>query len=93
MANLQQEFGAQNFHFIGLDFYVDNAKLKYPKYIEWVAGYALDTIPQVKPDLIFASSTFMLMTPSELENYVKIFKENGCSDIIISDPFWGPDFD
>ena len=44
MANLQQDFGAQNFHFIGLDFYVDNAKLKYPIYIEWVAGYALDTI-------------------------------------------------
>lgn len=41
----------------------------------------------MKPDLVF-SSTWVIFTLSELDNYIKTLKDNGCKDIMISEPFW-----
>ena len=74
--------------YIGCDFILKNAKESYPNNIEWIEGYALNLIPQIKPDLVFSSSTWVIFTPSELDNYLKSLNDNGCKDIFISEPFW-----
>jgi len=88
IAHLAQKYPGKKY--VGIDFSVATASKKWnlPN-LSFVAGYAADLLKTIEPpDLVFASSTFLLFTPLELENYAKIMSERGVSKVILSEPQW-----
>ena len=54
-------------------------------------GYALELLESkaLQPDVIFTSSTSCLFNPKEFDIYLRLFKENAVSHIMINEPMWG----
>ncbi len=76
-------------HFTGIDFSVKHAaELHSANNLTFLKGYALDLLEagQVKGDLLFASSTFVLFTPAELRRYLRAIVAAGFTDICLSEP-------
>jgi SAM-dependent methyltransferase len=74
---------------VGVDFDISVAKNKYTRYnLRFIEFYILDDLENggIHPDIIFASSTFTVVTPAELVRYAKALKSNGVRSVIISDP-------
>lgn len=73
--------------FIGCDLSVKNAAAKHrlPN-LSFVKGYALDLLRDrtLAPDTVFASSTFCVFTPKELQGYLDAMR--GVRRLIVSDP-------
>lgn len=79
-----------NTNFIGIDLNTDNAEKKHnmPN-LNFIKGYALDLLESGAlndVDIIFASSTFVVFTPLELENYFKAMKASHLKKLIVSEP-------
>lgn len=76
-----------NVRFIGVDLSIKNAREKhnFPN-LEFVSGYALDLLArgQIKADIVFGTSTFVVFAPLELRGYFAAMKS--ASRVIISDP-------
>jgi hypothetical protein len=72
--------------FTGIDFNVDNANRQpdRPGNVRFVAGYALELLPDLKPDLLYMSSTTVVFTPREVQIYFSM----GIPNIVISEPTW-----
>jgi hypothetical protein len=74
-------------HFIGADLSTKNASGKHnlPN-LEFVSGYALDLLAQgqIKADVVFGTSTFVVFAPLELRAYLAAMKS--AKRVIISDP-------
>lgn len=73
--------------FVGCDLSVKNAAAKHrlPN-LSFVKGYALDLLRDrsLAPDAVFASSTFCVFTPGELQAYLDAMR--GVRRLIVSDP-------
>ena len=73
--------------FVGCDLSVKNAagKHRVPN-LSFVKGYALDLLQDrtLSPDMVFASSTFCVFTPKELQAYLDAMR--GVGRLIVSDP-------
>lgn len=73
--------------FVGCDLSVTNAAAKHrlPN-LSFVKGYALDLLREgrIAPDAVFASSTFCVFTPKELQAYLDAMR--GVRRLIVSDP-------
>jgi SAM-dependent methyltransferase len=73
--------------FVGCDLSVKNAagKHRVPN-LSFVKGYALDLLQDrtLSPDMVFASSTFCVFTPKELQAYLDAMR--GIGRLIVSDP-------
>lgn len=78
--------------FIGVDFSIRTAKEKYSDInnLAFIKGYAMDLLEKenLGGDVIFASSTFCLFTPLELQNYLLFLKKNGFKKIFLNEPSW-----
>jgi len=79
--------------FIGVDLAVTTAESKQPERdnVEWVGGYALDLLEQdrLRADLVFASSTFVVLSPPELRRYVRALRQAGTRWVVLNEPTWG----
>jgi hypothetical protein len=79
-----------NTNFIGIDVNTDNAGKKHNmQNLNFIRGYALDLLESGAlndVDIIFASSTFVVFTPLELENYFKAMKASRIKKLIVSEP-------
>lgn len=77
--------------FIGIDFSVKNASLKHNyRNLTFIKGYALEKLKEgLKGDLVFGTSTFIVMTPLMIPEYFGQFYKNGIRYICISDPCFG----
>ena len=49
-------------------------------------------VQKMEPELVFSSSTWVIFTPSELDNYLQSLKEIRCKDIFISEPTWSTNY-
>jgi hypothetical protein len=87
LALLAAEFpGTQ---FVGVDLNVDYAKRTHHlRNLRFLAGYAAEMIEAgaLKADLVFASSTFVVFTPREMERYVNALAAAGVKQVVIVDP-------
>lgn len=76
--------------FVGVDLNSDYAKENFSaENCTFQSGYALDTLSSSykdQYDIIFASSTFVVFTPKELEAYLSVIKDIGVSKVILVDP-------
>ena len=90
IAHLAQTYPLHTYY--GIDFSTESAETLHGNTpnLELFEGYALDFMKEkkIKPDIFFGSSTFMFFAPNELKLYLKTLKENGCTDIFISEPTW-----
>jgi SAM-dependent methyltransferase len=79
--------------FVGVDLSVDTAQRKHPgrDNIEWRSGYALDLLErgELRADLVFASSTFVVLAPLELRRYVQAMGAAGVRCVVLNEPTWG----
>ncbi len=78
--------------FVGVDFSIKNAENKHKlSNLTFSKGYAFELLESktLQPDVIFTSSTSCIFNPKELDSYIRIFKENDVSDIVINEPMWG----
>lgn len=78
--------------YIGVDFSVKVAEQKHANVsnLRFVKGYALDLLDGdlISGDIVFGSSTFILFTPLELGSYLSKLKQQGFSEILLSEPVW-----
>ena len=87
VAYLADEF--VNVKFIGIDFDVSNAIEKHKsKNLEFVEGYAIEILSNknFSADLVFATSTFTVVSPMELERYAQLFFSKSVSWVLLADP-------
>jgi len=79
--------------FVGVDLSVVTARCKHRERdnVEWMDGYALDLLEQgaLRPQLVFASSTFVVLAPLELKRYVRALREAGVRWVVLNEPTWG----
>jgi SAM-dependent methyltransferase len=81
------------FHrYIGVDFSVRTAQKKY-EYLanaKFMNGYALQMLRagSLTGDIVFASSTFCVFAPKELQAYVENLAAAGFSEVVLSEPTW-----
>lgn len=92
IASLASEFPQHNF--IGVDFSIATALKKHGQIsnLQFKNGYVIDLLEksQLKGDVLYASSTLTLMLPKELAEFVKLLRQAGFSEIVSSEPTWGP---
>ena len=91
IAQLAKEYPKNNFIGVDLSVSVAQEKHKNIRNLTFMKGYALELLEnkKLKGDLVFASSTFVVFTPKELENYFKEIKKAGFGAIILNEPTWG----
>ena len=79
--------------FIGVDLSVATARRKHGRLenVEWVDGYALDLLDRgdLHADLVFASSTFVVLAPLELRRYAHALRAAGTRWVVLNEPTWG----
>jgi len=76
-----------NIEFAGIDLSVVNAQQKHGNVsnLTFKKGYALDLLRDgLSADLVFASSTFCIFAPKEMQAYIDVLQS--AKRIIISDP-------
>ena len=74
---------------IAIDFNVDNAQNNHSNNnLTFIEGYALDLFDNgdISADLVFGSSTFVVLAPKELDNYITTFKKSGVKELLVSEP-------
>lgn len=76
----------------GIDFSTESANTLHGEVrnLNFHEGYAMDFLENgdVKPNVIWGSSTFMFFTPPELKSYLTLLKGIGCQHIFINEPTW-----
>lgn len=78
--------------FVGVDFSIKNAEDKHKfNNLKFLKGYALELLERktLLPNVIFTSSTSCLLNPKEFDAYIRMFKENTISHVVINEPMWG----
>ena len=77
-------------HFVGVDLSVKTAQHLYSgkPNLEFKDGYALEMLENgsLEGGIVFASSTFVVFPPKELDSYLQALRRSGYSDIILVDP-------
>jgi len=77
---------------IGIDFSVTTATKKHSEILnlEFQKGYALELIEsgKIQGDIVWASSTFAILTPLEYHRYLAAISKS-FSHIVMSEPTWG----
>ncbi|MBF0555996.1 MAG: methyltransferase domain-containing protein [Nitrospirae bacterium] len=89
VAYLSDKYPEHNF--IGVDFSVAVAQTKHIKNnLSFKKGYILDMLESydLSGDIVFASSTLVLLLPKELKRLILKLKENNFSQIVLSEPVW-----
>jgi hypothetical protein len=74
--------------FVGIDFSVATAQRKWPlPNVRWIKGYAADELARCGAiETVFASGTFTLFTPAEMDEYERILARCGVTNLVLSEP-------
>jgi SAM-dependent methyltransferase len=81
-----------NLAFVGVDLSVRTAQAKHGSTpnLDFRTGYALTMFEhgELRADVVFASSTFLIFTPAELARYLRAFRTAGVRHIVLNEPTW-----
>jgi hypothetical protein len=82
----------RNLTFVGIDLSTRTAQAKHASVpnLDFRSGYALAMFEagELRADVVFASSTFVVFTPAELARYMKAFGTAGVRYVVLNEPTW-----